>query len=91
MPNHGYCKNCWWYKRTENPVYKIEDNKLHEYIGKGICYMLSSNIGIKDVEVYHYCDDNSYCPDYWNRIKGEKTNGKLDDWIKGAYNQTKQL
>ena len=82
MPNHGRCKNCWWYKRTKNPGYKVEDGKLIPYIGKGICYMLSRNIGSNGAECYHYTNDECYCPDYWNRKKMEKTDGTLDDWIK---------
>ena len=74
MANHGYCKNCWWYKQTKFSGYKIESGKLIEIIGEGFCYMHSNNT-----------TDNSYCPDYWNRIKGNKTDGLLEDWIKKQY------
>lgn len=26
-------------------------------------------------------DDSSYCPDYHNRVKGNKENGRIEDWI----------
>lgn len=87
MPNHGYCKNCWWYKLTKNPSIKFENGKLHEYAGEGICYMFSGNIGSENAEVYHYTNDNNYCPDYWNRKQAEKTDGTLDDWLKKIYDK----
>lgn len=87
MPNYGHCKNCWWYKRTKNPGYKIEDGKLIPYIGEGICYMHSGNIWSKGAECYHYTNDECYCPDYWNRKKGNKEQGTLDEWIKGGYDK----
>lgn len=55
MANHGYCKNCWWYKK---------ENKHFN------CFMHTNTV-----------QDNSYCPDYTNRLKEEKKFGKLEDWI----------
>ena len=26
-------------------------------------------------------DDSSYCPDYLNRAKGNKEDGRIEDWI----------
>lgn len=26
-------------------------------------------------------DDSSYCPDYHNRAKGNKEDGRIEDWI----------
>lgn len=26
--------------------------------------------------------NDSYCPDYWNRKKGNKENGTLENWVK---------
>lgn len=26
-------------------------------------------------------DDSSYCPDYHNRVKGNKGDGRIEDWI----------
>ena len=26
-------------------------------------------------------DDSSYCPDYYNRTKGNKEGGRIEDWI----------
>lgn len=28
--------------------------------------------------------DNGYCPDYYNRKRGNKENGTLEDWVKKA-------
>lgn len=85
MANHGYCKNCWWYKQTKLSGYKFESGKLIEIIGEGICYMHSKNIGFKNAELLYDTTDNSYCPDYWNRNKMNKTDGLLEDWIKKQY------
>ena len=60
MPNHGKCKNCWWWKPIENNW-------------TGICYM--QTIGYN-----YYTDENSYCPDYLNRKKGDKEE-TLEEWI----------
>jgi hypothetical protein len=60
MPNHGKCKNCWWWKPIENNW-------------TGICYM--QTIGCN-----YYTDENSYCPDYLNRKKGDKEE-TLEEWI----------
>lgn len=87
MANHGYCKNCWWYQQTKNRKYKIEDGKLREIIGEGICYMHSVHIGIVGAEYYKYESDNNYCPDYCNRKKIEKTDGTLEEWIKSCYEE----
>ena len=27
-------------------------------------------------------DDDAYCPDYWNREKGNKKDGSLESWVK---------
>ena len=42
MPNHGYCKNCWWWK-------PIDQNK-------GICYMQSTGYNYY-TEENAYCPD----------------------------------
>ena len=60
MPNHGKCKNCWWWK----PLDKDND---------GICYMLSAGCT-------YWTNENSYCPDYLNRKKGNKVE-TLNEWI----------
>lgn len=43
----------------------IEDVKT---VG-GICYMLSTGIGIEGTENYVYTSEEYYCPDYYNRKK----------------------
>ena len=68
MANHGYCKNCWWWK-----FYKQIGISKKEF---GKCYMHKSYD-----EKTLYTQEDEYCPDYVNRIKEEKRFGKLDDWI----------
>lgn len=72
MPNHGYCKNCWWWKiiPTLGP-YSPE-------IEQGCCWMHCGDNGIP----YSITNEDSYCPDYWNRKKGNKEDGTLEEWIK---------
>lgn len=70
--NHGYCKNCWWWKRHLSLTI-VQD--------KGICYMQSKNIDIPGAEFFKETNENSYCPDYTNRKKQEKKNGTLEKWI----------
>jgi hypothetical protein len=42
---------------------------LKEVPGEGICYMLSTGIGIEGTENYVYTSEEYYCPDYYNRKK----------------------
>lgn len=81
MANHGYCKNCWWYQQTQTPGYRFDHGKIYAVVGEGVCYMQSSNIGIKDAEVLHRAKDYDYCQDYFNRTKGNKEYGTLSEWI----------
>ena len=70
MPNHGYCKNCWWWKEipTIMPFWmEIERN--------GQCFMHSCE-GHQE-----YTDESSYCPDYINRKK-ENKKGTIEEWLK---------
>lgn len=83
MPNHGYCKNCWWWKIVQNHQHKIENGKLIETKARGICYCWSYNIFIPGAEILAYQDEDSYCPDYWNRKQGNK-NGTLEEWLKNS-------
>lgn len=70
MPNHGKCKNCWWWKPPT-----IDYTELSKVIdGTGKCYMQST------CNCLHYTTANSYCPDYWNRKKGDKEE-TLEEWI----------
>lgn len=68
MPNHGYCKNCWWWK--ESPVLIPPHTGI-----VGHCYMHS-----QDCFLAYVTKETDYCPDYINRKKGNK-DGTLDDWI----------
>ena len=43
MPNHGYCKNCWWWKPKDDI--------------KGICYMQSYCSFTKETSSNSYCPD----------------------------------
>lgn len=52
--NHGYCKNCWWWK------------EYYPSSSWGKCYMHNSDEG-----KYTITNENGYCPDYFNRKKGE--------------------
>lgn len=67
MPNHGYCKNCWWWK----PIPTIMPMVV-ESVGR--CYMQSCG-GHQE-----YTPETSYCPDYLNRKKGNKKQ-TLDEWL----------
>ena len=70
MPNHGYCKNCWWWKRLTGE--STNPNIIMSNLGK--CYMQSS-------ETFEYhTTEQSYCPDYLNRKKGNKKQ-TLDEWL----------
>ena len=70
MPNHGYCRNCWWWM-PPSPEAKPAQF-FNSCLGK--CYMQSNGIE-------YYTTAKSYCPDYLNRKKGNKEE-TLDDWIK---------
>lgn len=43
MPNHGYCKNCWWWKEIAYDM--------------GTCYMQPLDIGYKETKITSYCSD----------------------------------
>ena len=73
--NHGYCKNCWWWKRHLSITIPW---------AKGICYMQSKNIDIPGAEYFHETKEIDYCPDYINRKKEEKKSGTLNDWIEAS-------
>lgn len=71
MPNHGYCRNCWWWMPPSPDA--IPTELFKSCVGK--CYMES------DANFSKYTTPTSYCPDYINRKKEDK-NGTLEDWIK---------
>ena len=56
--NHGYCKNCWWWKRHLSLAIPQT---------RGICYMQSRNIDCPCAEIFHETPEDTYCPDYINR------------------------
>ena len=68
MPNHGYCKNCWWWE--EIPTIATVWQEVER---KGQCFMHTHG-GHNE-----YTEENSYCPDYFNRKKGNKEQ-TLDEW-----------
>ena len=87
--NHGYCKNCWWWKgesvvpqvsKEFKNIWESLNNKKYPTV-KGVCYMQSKNIGIPGAEFLKETTESEYCPDYVNRKKEEKENGTLENWI----------
>lgn len=68
MPNHGYCKNCWWWQHL--PPCGPEDI---EEIGK--CWMQSTD------NFSRYTRPSDYCPDYANRKKEDK-GMTLEEYLK---------
>jgi hypothetical protein len=75
--NHGYCINCWWYKVIKGRHYILTKNGLKEKLGNGKCFM---HVG--DVDDFSLVDGDSYCPDYYNRKRGNKEQKKtLDEWL----------
>ena len=85
--NHGYCKNCWWW-RCESNVHPANISKEFKTVWEllndkpfprvwGDCHMqLGENV------LEHRTMEDSWCPDYINRKKEEKKSGTLEDWIK---------
>ena len=78
--NHGRCINCWWYQAVRGRGCKTTPLGLVENLGGGKCYMHNSGTGEK-VD-YSLVDGSSYCPDYYNRKRGNWEQGKtLEEWI----------
>ena len=78
MANHGYCKNCWWFKVVQSEGYVIKTAGLVKSPGRGRCYMNKSN-----ETPYSEKDGNSYCPNYINRKREIKYGFEtLEEWIK---------
>ena len=81
--NHGYCKNCWWWKRFSgdekdtpaNPDLGVLYLVLQPSYGR--CWMQ-----IGDGELVRMTHEKNYCLDYVNRKKEEKKSGTLEDWVK---------
>lgn len=88
--NHGRCKNCWWWKVTRGCRYELDKNGLTYIKAKGVCYCWSYNVGDKGSEILSDQEEDGYCPDYWNRKKGEKEMGTLDAWIERAAEEFKK-
>ena len=75
--NHGYCINCWWYKAIKGRHYIPTKDGLKEKFGNGKCFMHVSDDGN-----FSFVDGDSYCPDYYNRKRGNKEQKKtLDEWL----------
>lgn len=76
--NHGKCFNCWWYQPVKNKHYIMTNYGLKQNLGNGKCYMENSDEGY-----FKRVEGDSYCPDYLNRVRGNKTeNMTLEEWIK---------
>ena len=74
---HGYCINCWWYKLLKGRYYIATNRGLKEKLGNGKCYMHNSNEWN-----YTIVDGDCYCPDYYNRKRGNKEQKMtLDEWL----------
>lgn len=75
--NHGYCINCWWYKVIKDRHYIPTKDGLKEKLGNGKCF-----IHVSDEGNFSLVDGDSYCPDYYNRKRGNKEQKKtLDEWL----------
>lgn len=74
---HGYCINCWWYLLVNGQHYVVTKNGLKVNPGSGKCYMHNSEEGN-----YTTVQGDSYCPDYYNRKRGNKEQKiTLNEWI----------
>lgn len=69
--NHGKCECCWWYYQIRGTTFKIEQGRIMEEMGSGICYMHSYSTLTKVLA-------KSYCPDYYNRKRMTMT---LEQWL----------
>ena len=80
---HGYCINCWWYKALRGKYWVATPKGLIEHQGNGKCYMHN---GGNDVRAdYSFVDGECYCPDYYNRKKGDREQKMtLDEWLKAG-------
>lgn len=80
--NHGYCINCWWYLATINKSTILTQNGLVVNFGNGKCFMHNGGNDCNGHD-YKIVDGKNYCPDYYNRKKGDKEMKKtLTEWIK---------
>ena len=74
--NHGLCINCWWYQLIQGRNYIITNHGLVEKLGCGRCYMHKSEEGD-----FTTVEGDSYCPDYYNRKRGNKEQKMtLEEW-----------
>jgi hypothetical protein len=79
--NHGKCKNCWWYKMMHDERYRIIANRIFKDESDGICYMFTVNPKT-NAEIVYYVNGGSWCPDYTNRKRTNKSNKMtLDEWL----------
>lgn len=78
--NHGYCINCWWYKALKGKYWIATKKGAIEKLGSGKCYMHNGGNSVR-VD-YSVVDGDSYCPDYYNRKRGNKEQKMtLEEWI----------
>lgn len=77
---HGYCVNCWWYKPIKEKHWVVTEKGLVEKLGNGECYM--HNGGNSAQVDYTVVNESCYCPDYYNRKRGNKEQKMtLEEWI----------
>lgn len=69
--NHGKCENCWWYYQVHGNGFRVEQGRITETIGSGVCYMHSTCVFASLTMVKMLA--NSYCPDYINRKRRKET------------------
>ena len=82
----GYCINCWWYKPIKGKHWVVTKKGLVEKLGNGECYM--HNGGNSDQVDYTVVDGSCYCPDYYNRKRGNKEQKMtLEEWINEGLNK----
>ena len=80
--NHGKCINCWWYLSIKGRNYIVTNSGIKEKFGSSKCYMHNG-----DVDDFTTVEGDSYCPDYYNRKRGNKEQKMtLGDWIDNKRN-----
>ena len=85
--NHGRCKNCWWYKMLHGDGYQVIGYRLYRNSGSGICYMHTVNPA-RYIEEPSYIGGDSWCPDYTNRERTNKSDKMtLDEWLESIKNR----
>ena len=67
--------------------YQVIGYRLYRNSGSGICYMHTVNPASDTEETYHIGGD-SWCPDYTNRERTNKSDKMtLDEWLESIKNR----